>query len=87
MRFLISQSDLQCFSHEDDVYDEHEQLKQPVGTAISHERKRLFLFTKTSQNLLALTLDECQYKCYITPRTKEEANAKPKESVPEFSKK
>jgi hypothetical protein len=40
-------------------------------------------FTK----LLALALDECQYKCYITPRTKEEANAKPKESVPEFSKK
>jgi len=45
------------------------------------------LFTKTSQKLLALTLDECQYKCYITSRTKEEANAKPKESVPEFSKK
>ena len=44
-------------------------------------------FTKSSQKLLALALDECQYKCYITPRTKEEANAKPKESVPEFSKK
>ena len=68
------------------LYDENEQLKQPVGTA-SREKNRPLSVHKIFTKLLALTLDECQYKCYITPRTKEEANAKPKVSVPEFSKK
>jgi len=70
------------------LYDENEHLSFAYLNWYSRERSRpFFVFTKTSQKLLALTLDECQYKCYITPRTKEEANAKPKESVPEFSKK
>ena len=29
------------------------------------------VFTKTSQKMLALALDECQQRCYIVSRTKE----------------
>lgn len=32
----------------------------------------LTTFTKSSQKILALTIDERQFKCYITYRTKEE---------------